>query len=173
MEQRQVLLVGFGSLGETLKQQIAVLGPRVLMIGPSRLNETVGQLCGETCQNPQEEAMERGLVLFNHFRQEELDPVLKALREVPIPRQPLKAMVTPTNRHWKVSDLVKELQQEQEIMAEIIKLKKLRDAMPMPAFTDLPAMKARMAAEVQLSGGENVTVESVRRAYEELQKFAE
>ena len=43
--------------------------------------------------------------------------------------------------------------------------------MPMPAFTDLPAMKARMQAEVQLSGGENVTVETVRAAYAELQKF--
>ena len=93
------------------------------------------------------------------------------LREAGIPKQPLKAMVTPTNWHWKVGALLSELQQEQEIMGEIIKLKNLRDSMPMPAFTDIPAMKARMQAEVQLSGGEDVTVETVRAAYAELQKF--
>ncbi len=57
-------------------------------------------------------------------------------------------------------------------MGELIKLKKLRDSMPMPAFTDIPAMKARMMAEAQLSGGEEVTVETIRRAYEQLEKYA-
>ena len=109
--------------------------------------------------------------MFHHFLRDDLDPVLKALREAGLPRQPFKAMVTPTNWHWKVKDLLKELAREQEVMGELIKLKKLRDSMPMPDFTDIPAMKARMLAEMQLSGGENVTVESIRRAYEELQKF--
>ena len=35
--------------------------------------------------------MDRGLVLFHNFTQDELDPLLKALREAELPRQPLKS----------------------------------------------------------------------------------
>ena len=172
MEHRQVLLIGFGSMEEKLRELIEPLNLEVLSFGPSRLTETVGTLCMQREQDPREEAMERGLIMFHNIKRDDLDPVLKVLRQAGIPKQPLKAMVTPTNWHWKLKNLMEELQQEQEIMAEIMKLKKLRDSMPMPAFTDIPAMKARMAAEVQLSGGEQVTVETVRAAYRELQKFA-
>ena len=171
MEHKQVLLFGFGSLAEKLRLLIEPMGLKVLAFGESRLEETVGTLCMEKEPESGEGAMERGLVMFHNFSREDLDPVLKVLREAGIPKQPLKAMVTPTNWHWKVSALLKELQQEQEIMGEILRLKKLRDSMPMPAFTDFPAMKARMQAEAQLSGGEGGTVETVRAAYRELEKF--
>ena len=173
MEKKQVLLIGFGPLAEKLKEMIAPLGICVRTYGASYLSKTVGELCMEENTPAPEPAMERGLVLFHHFRQEELDPVLKILREAKLSKQPLKAMVTATNRHWKAENLIGELQQEQELMGELMKLKKLRDSMPMPAFTDVPAMKARMAAEVQLSGGEGVTAETIRCAYRELSKFAE
>ena len=171
MEHKQVLLIGFGDLAEKLLPQLRTLSLEVRTLGPSCLHKTVGELCLQEQDLPQEEALDRGVVLFHNFSRDDLDPVLKVLREAGIPKQPLKAMVTPTNWHWKVSSLLSELQQEQEIMGEIIKLKKLRDSMPMPDFTDIPAMKARMQAEVQLSGGENVTVQTVRAAYAELQKF--
>ena len=172
MEHRQVILIGFGPMEEKLSSLLAEQSVDVLAYGPSRLGDTVGTLCLDEGQKTREEAMDRGLVLFHNFTQDGLDPVLKILREAGIPRQPMKAMVTPTNWHWKVSALMKELQQEQEIMTELFKLKKLRDSRPMPAFTDLPAMKARMMAEVQLSGGEEVTLETIRTAYRELEKFA-
>ena len=171
MEQKEVLLIGFGPLEEKLRQLLEGQNVGVRTIGPSGIQKTVGMLCSEEPPAVQEEAMERGLVLFHNFTREDLDPVLKTLREAGIPRQPLKAMVTPTNWHWKVSDLLEELQQEQEIMGEIIKLKQLRDSLPMPDFRDIPAMKARMMAEVQLSGGEGVTIETIHAAYAELLKF--
>ena len=171
MEHKQILLIGFGNLEDTLVPRLKDLSLEVRTLGSSCLSRTVGELCLQEESLPQEEALERGVVLFHNFSRDDLDPVLKVLREAGIPKQPLKAMVTPTNWHWKVGALLSELQQEQEIMGEIIKLKNLRDSMPMPAFTDIPAMKARMQAEVQLSGGEDVTVETVRAAYAELQKF--
>ena len=172
MKQKQVLLVGFGPMEEKLRLLLEPMGLKVLTLGPSHLKKTVGELCLMEQSPSREEALDRGLVMFHQFTQEELDPVLKVLREAGIPRQPYKAMVTPTNWHWTLNALMKELSQEQEIMGEIFKLKKLRDSMPMPAFTDIPAMKARMMAEVQLSGGEGVTVETIRSAYRELEKFA-
>ena len=172
MEKKLVLLVGFGALEEKLEEILKPLDLEIRKIGPSRLDETVGALCRDEKEYPREEAMDRGLVMFGGFTRDDLDPVLKVLREAELPRQPLKAMVTPTNQKWKLQDLLQELLQEQEIMGEIIKLKQLRDSLPMPAFTDIPAMKARMMAEVQLRGGEEVTVETVRAAYRELQKFA-
>ena len=173
MEQKQVLLIGFGSQEEMLRDRLSELDLEVRTYGPSCLSRTVGELCQMDQENLPEEGLQRGLVLFHRFTREDLDPVLKVLRQAGISRQPLKAMVTPTNWHWKVENLLEELGREQEVMGELIKLKQLRDSMPMPAFTDLPAMKARMMAEVQLSGGENVTVETIRAAYRELQKFAE
>ena len=172
MEHRQVLLIGFGPMEEKLKDLLKEEHVDILTYGPSRLKDTVGLLCSENGDTAPEEALERGLVLFHNFTQEGLDPVLKVLRQAGIPKQPMKAMVTPTNWHWKVSSLMEELQQEQKIMGEILKLKKLRDSIPMPSFGDIPAMKARMMAEVQLSGGEAVTLETIRAAYRELEKYA-
>ena len=172
MEHRQVLLIGFGTEEERLRDLLAPEKVDVLACGPSGLEKTVGELCMDPGDSVPGEALERGLVLFHNFTRDGLDPVLKILREAGLSRQPMKAMVTPTNWHWKVKNLMKELMQEQEIMGEIMKLKKLRDSMSMPAFTDLPAMKARMMAEVQLSGGEGVTADTVRAAYRELEKYA-
>lgn len=172
MADKKVLLIGFGDLEEKLRTLLKPLQLEIQGIGPSHISSTIGELCLLDQQEPAEEAMERGLVMFQNFTRDDLDPVLRVLRDAGIPRQPFKAMVTPTNWHWKLEDLLKELQQEQEIMSEIIKLKQLRDTIPMPSFTDIPAMKARMAAEVQLHGGEGVTVETVRAAYRELEKFA-
>ena len=171
MEHKQILLIGFGVLEEMLLSRLKPLSLEIRTLGPSCLNHTVGELCLWKEKQPREEALERGVVLFHNFSRDDLDPVLKVLREAELPKQPLKAMVTPTNWHWKVGALLSELQQEQEIMGEIIKLKTLRDSLPMPDFSDIPAMKARMQAEVQLSGGEDVTVETVRAAYAELEKF--
>lgn len=172
LAQKQVLLIGFGLLEEKLRTLLEAMNLQVLTVGPSHLNKRVSEIFLSENPESQEEAMERGLVMFRHFSQEDLEPVLRVLREAEIPKQPYKAMVTSTNWNWKLEDLLSELQQEQQIMGELIKLKKLRDSMPMPAFTDIPAMKARMMAEVQLSGGEEVTVESIRKAYQELEKFA-
>lgn len=172
MEHKKILLVGFGPLEEKLTVLLAPYGWEIQTVQPSQMNQTIGELCRYGENIAQEPPMERGTVLFWNFSQQELDPALKVLREAGIPRQPHKAMVTPTNWHWKLSALLQELAQEQLVMGELIKLKKLRDQMPVPAFTDIPAMRARMQAEMLLKGGEDATAENIRRAYEELAKFA-
>ena len=171
MEHKEVLLIGFGELTEKLKGLLEQADLEVMVFGEEDISQTVGQLVLSGGNKEPGTALERGLAMFHNFSREELDPVLKVLREAGIPRQPLKAMVTPTNWHWRVRDLLKELQQEQQIMGELIKLKQLHDTIPMPAFTDIPAMKVWMAAQVQLSGGESVTVETIRSAYEGLLKL--
>ena len=171
MEHKEVLLIGFGELTEKLKSLLEKENLEVMTFGAEDIPQTVGQMVSSG-GNPQPgTALERGLVLFHNFSRDDLDPVLKVLREAGIPKQPLKAMVTPTNWHWKVQDLLKELQQEQQLMGELIKLKQLHDTIPMPAFTDIPAMQAWMAAQVQFSGGESVTLETIRSAYEGLLKL--
>ena len=172
MDHQEILLVGFGPLAEKLALLLKPMGYGLRIVQPSQQKKTIGQLCLEDEMLPQEPAMERGVVLFRNFTQEDLDPALKILRQAGLPRQPHKAMVTATNWHWKLGDLIKELDQEQIVMTALIRLKQLRDQMPMPAFTDIPAMKARMQAEVLLKGGEGATVEAIDRAYQELLKFA-
>ena len=171
MEHQEVLLIGFGELTEKLKNLLEAGKLEVMTFGAEDISQTVGQLVTAGGSEKPEEPLDRGLVMFHNFTREGLDPALKILREAGIPKQPLKAMVTPTNWHWKVQNLLQELQQEQQLMGELIKLKQLRDTIPMPAFTDIPAMKAWMAAEVQFSGGESVTLETIRSAYEGLLKL--
>ena len=109
MEQKQVLLIGFGSQEEMLRDRLSELDLEVRTYGPSCLSRTVGELCQMDQENLPEEGLQRGLVLFHRFTREDLDPVLKVLRQAGISRQPLKAMVTPTNWHWKVENLLEEL----------------------------------------------------------------
>lgn len=172
MEEKKILLAGFGPLEEILRLQLQALGCGLQTVQPSQYEKTIGELCRYGQELPTEENPDRGTVLFWNFTQQELDPALKLLRQAQLPAQPHKAMVTKTNWHWKLSDLIEELAQEQQVMAALIRLKRLRDQMPMPDFMDLPAMQARMQAEVLLKGGEGATVEALEKAYAELEKFA-
>lgn len=169
MNQKQVLLVGFGSEYQELA---AVLAPlEIRRVGGELLEKTVGEVCRGPLPESGGEPLELPLILFHNIAQEELDQVLKAIRQVKLPRQPLKAMVTPTNQSWTLAALYQELQQEQQVMGALIRLKQLRDRMPMPDLMNIPAMQARMQAEMLLSGGQEATVEAIEAAYRELQKW--
>lgn len=169
MDQKQVLLVGFGEEYRALAAALAPL--EVLRIGGEMLEHTVDQVCSAAVQAGEGQPLEQPLILFHNITQEELDTALKATRRVQLPRQPLKAMVTPTNQGWTLSALYRELQQEQQVMAALIRLKQLRDRMPMPELMNIPAMQARMRAELLLSGGQEATVETVEAACRELRKW--
>lgn len=169
MDQKQVLLVGFGAEYEQLAAALAPLETR--RVGGEMLERTVGQVCSEPLQAGAGKPLDLPLILFHNLTRDELDEVLKAIRQVKLPRQPLKAMVTPTNQGWTLAALYEELQQEQQVMGALIRLKQLRDRMPMPDIMNIPAMQARMRAEMLLSGGQEATVEAIDAAYQELQKW--
>ena len=170
MEMRQILLVGLGTEGQKVRQALADMEITILEADAGTMALTVGQIFtqGESCCG---ETMSPAVIMFRGFDRDSLDPVLLAIRQAGLSHQPLKAMVTPTNWNWRLGDLYSELQQEQQVMGALMKLKKLRDAMPMPDIMDIPAMKARMQAEVLLKGGEDATLEAIEKAYGELKKF--
>ena len=171
MERKQVLLVGLGTQEALVREALKDTDIEILSADDGRMEETVGAVFTEPTPSGLARAMDLTLIMFRNFTREELDPVLKAIREAGLSRQPLKAMVTAHNWGWKLGDLYEELQQEQKVMGALIRLRAVRDATPMPDFMDIPAMRARMVAETLLRGGEDVTVEAVEKAIVELKKY--
>ena len=170
MEKKQILLIGLGTEARKVSQALAGTEIQVLEADTGIMGDTVGQIFTQepVCAG---ETLSPAVIMFRGFDRDSLDPVLLAIRNAGLTHQPLKAMVTPTNWNWRLGDLYSELQQEQQVMGALMKLKKLRDAMPMPDIMNIPAMKARMQAEVLLKGGEDATVEAIEKAYRELEKF--
>ena len=171
MADRQVLLVGLGPEAEKVRMALQGQSLDLLSIGPDQLELTVGQVFEKGCFQTSGETLSPYLMMFRGFSSDQLDAVLRDIRQASLSHQSVKAMVTVTNWNWKLKDLYEEVQQEQKIMAALIRLRKLRDSMPMPEITDFPAMQARIQAEVLLKGGENATEEAVERAYQELLRF--
>ena len=170
MEQKQILLIGLGTEGRKVREALTDMDIQILDADRDAMEKTIGILFTGDLELPGP-VLSPAVILLRGFDRDSLDPVLLAIRQAGLSHQPLKAMVTPTNWNWKLGDLYEELQQEQQVMGALIRLKKLRDTMPLPDFRDIPAMKARMQAEVLLKGGEGATLEAIEKAYQELEKF--
>lgn len=171
MERKQILLVGLGREDILVRKALEGEDIAVLSADRSLLKKTVGEVFSQELTGDSEEAFRPAFLMFRNFSREDLDPAIHLLRQAGLSHQPLKAMVTPTNWRWTLGDLYAELQQEQQVMGALIRLRKLRDSMPLPDFMDIPAMKARMQAEALLKGGEEATVEAIEGAYQELLKY--
>ena len=107
-------------------------------------------------------------MVFEDLSREALNPTLKAIHDGGITTRSLKAMVTPTNRSWTLDVLLGELAREQQIMGELMKLDRLRRQFT-PDPMNMKLMQALIRAEACFSGGEEVTLESIRRAAADLE----
>ncbi len=177
MSEKQVLLYGLGNQEKAIAEVLACYQAEGKIIGDDQLEQTVGFLCvqeaggGET-GIPESEAMQPAM-LFCGVPQEELNEILGQLQKKGLGRGVLKAVVTPTNRNWTFRALLGEIQQEQQVMAALVRLKKYRSQMVNLNPFDAKMMSAVMRAEQLLSGTEEVTVEAAESAYQMLREAYE
>ena len=172
MEQKQALIYGFAEEGELVCRALEGLGIAPRVVAPEEMGQQVGYLCGLPGYREKKKApaltVDRAMILFHNLTRDELDEALKALHNGGVTRTSLKAMVTPTNSGWPMAKLLGEIHQEQQVMGELMKLSRLRKGVTPDPF-NFPLMQALMQAEKCFSGGEELTVEQVRKAYAALE----
>ena len=171
MENKQILLVGLGDEARLVREAMKGQQIEIRTICAGHMNITVGEAFTGDLPLESDQVMKPTVIMFRGFDREELDPVLRDIRQAGLSHQPLKAMVTATNWSWNLQALYEELKEEQQVMAALIRLQKLRNSMPLPDFMDIPAMRARIQAENLLKGGEGATLEAIEKAYENLKRF--
>ena len=172
MEKKQALIYGYGEDTDRLCAALAAMDIRPLVIPAEQMGQQVGYLCGLPGYREKKEVPalteDRAMLLFHNLTRDDLDDALRGIREAGITRSSLKAMVTPTNRNWPMAKLLGEIYQEQQVMGELMKLSRLRkDVTPDPF--NFPLMQALIQAEKCFSGGEDLTVDQVKKAYADLE----
>ena len=175
MKKKQALIFGFGQQEEAVCQILLAHGVAPRVVSPEEVEEKIGALCGlpgykSHPRGEQVPAGSRALMVFDNLEQEELDRVLKAMKDIPV--RSVKAMVTPTNRNWTLLSLLKAVQEEQQVMGALIKLQQLRAQVPMPDPRNIPLMKAWVQAGALLSGQQEVTLQQVHAVRDALVKAA-
>lgn len=95
------------------------LGVKHKPVPQESCNQKIGYLCGfrgfEKSDTEPENPTEEQCLVFSGIQQKNMSLLLKELKSSGI-YVPLKAMVTPSNQSWTLSDLVKELKKEHEYM---------------------------------------------------------
>lgn len=172
MEQKKALLYGFAEETPAAEKILKDFGIPAVVVGEEHLDQKIGYLCGlpgfrEEKKKPGD-PIPGAAVVFRGVSREELDPLLKAFSS--LGTRSLKAMVTPTNSGWPLRNLLREIAREQKVMGELMKLRRLMDAAPMPKPGDLQLMMALMQAQKMMSGGEDISPEQIRKACDQLEK---
>ncbi|MBQ7455445.1 MAG: DUF3783 domain-containing protein [Clostridia bacterium] len=104
MEKERLLRLSFLAMG---------LGVRVKSVDGAKLGQTLGALCGLDEEKPSP-APAQGvgeMLVLAFFEDAQLDRFLAALRQNDL-IVPLKAVLTPNNRHWNCAQLYQELKSE-------------------------------------------------------------
>lgn len=170
---KQVLLFGYGQQEEMTCAVIRQQGYMPRVVEEAELDQQLGYLCGlpgYRFRKTEEvkPAHPGALMVFHELTQEELEALLKALRASSVTVSSVKAMVTPTNREWTLRRLGDEVREEHEVMTVLIRMKKLRDRIPMPKPTDFELVAALIRADQLLSGTREVSLEEARQAEQQL-----
>ena len=169
----KAVIYGFGDEEQTLCEILEGQGITPVVVTPENMGQQVGCLCGfkgyrHKDRQPRDLPQGYAMILFEGLSREDLEVALKAIRTGGVTTRSLKAMVTPTNRNWTLDALLWEIHEEQLIMGELMKLGKLRKEFTPDPF-NLPLMQALMQAEQCFSGGEEVTMELVKKAISDLE----
>lgn len=90
------------------------MGVRARIVADSECTQTVGMLCGLDAAAPTSFAGEvsEEMLVFAFLTEERLEQLLAALRQSGLPPVRLKAVLTPSNRHWPLGFLQAELCRE-------------------------------------------------------------
>ena len=81
MEKQQILLMGLGTQETLVRQALAETEIQILSADSRDMERTIGQVFSAQPAPGPGEAMDLTLIMFRGFTREELDPVLKAIRE--------------------------------------------------------------------------------------------
>ena len=117
---KTVLLAGFDAAEKKeLQHVILPLGYRIKVAKTTDYGRQIGAILGilEDASEPvsYEGSIDR-LMLMAGFERRDLDLFLQALRKSKVAPIPYKAMLTPTNAGWRLSELFEEIKKEHEIM---------------------------------------------------------
>ena len=168
----KALIYGFGSEERRLCEILEGLDITPVVVPREDMGQQVGCLCGFKGYRRKDrrpgDLPDMAMVLFEGLDRDDLDRTLKTIHDGGITTRSLKAMVTPTNRNWTLDALLEEIHQEQKIMGELMKLGRLRKQFTPDPF-NLPLMQALVQAEQCFSGGEEVTMELVKKAIADLE----
>ncbi|MBR0217478.1 MAG: DUF3783 domain-containing protein [Clostridia bacterium] len=104
------------NLPEAVRGHVAALSMRyrirMVEAGPEKAGLTVKELAAGFPGKDDSDAFEESLLLMDHFDQQQFNGFLDDLKQCTPRFSGFKAIVTPSNRKWKVSALVEELRQE-------------------------------------------------------------
>lgn len=175
MNNKQVLLYGLAGQEQEISEILDRNGVMARWIQAEDLDQTLGHLCGLKGydRKKKQEAgdpLTCGVMVFHNLEDDLLHGILGELRQKNLGTGSLKAVVTPTNQNWTFRALLGEIQNEQQVMAALIRLKKLRSQIVELDFTNVKLMRAVMQAEKLMSGTEEVTVEEIDKAYQALEE---
>ena len=168
MGKKKVLAYGFGEQEKALLEAMASVGVETRLVKAEELELTIGALLsGEgpaSCGVSEDPAV----LVFSNVSREELEPVLRAIREAGITA--LKAMETPTNRTWPLKKLMGELAEEHRTMSALMDLKRVRDSVT-PNLLDPACMGALARADALLKGQAEPTVTAIMEARMALERY--
>lgn len=89
------------------------------IVGACDAGQKIGFLCGlkgfERIESSEGAASDEQCLVFSGIQRKSIDSLLKELRDKEI-SVPLKAMVTPSNRSWSLTQLIAELKREHETL---------------------------------------------------------
>ena len=106
---------------DKVKFVFVLMGIRIKTVEKADYLKPLGELAGEEDIEPVDscfegEGFEDEMLVLNHFTESQTNYMLAYLRKEKI-QIPLKAVLTPTNRHWNSLELYAEIKKEHEQMA--------------------------------------------------------
>ena len=172
-QKKQVLVYHLGNDEEKLLDVLQKLSISVKVLEPAELSESIGYLCGmygftPAGLPPAGENPKKPLMVFSGITRAELDRILSACFQAGIAAPALKAMVTETNKHWSVLQLLIEIEKEHQLMQALKALKKRRQAVDLSAQPDDALLRAAAHADVLLNGMKKPTLEEVLQTDKQL-----
>ena len=105
MENKQILLVGLGDEARLVREALKGRQIEIRTICAGHMNITVGEAFTGDLPLESDQVMKPTVIMFRGFDREDLDPVLRDIRQAGLSHQPLKAMVTATNWNWNLQSL--------------------------------------------------------------------
>ncbi len=104
-----------------LKQHCAIQGLRLRPVEAGGLGRAVSALAqglAPAGEVPAVSPVPEPMLVFCYFTNAQLDRMLSALRRFEVPRTVLKAVLTPDNASWSLSELYEELCRERQAMSQ-------------------------------------------------------
>lgn len=104
---------------EQVTKICAKLKIRVTDVPEENFIQTIGSLAGfqtSIAKAPVVDLPQEGILVFCELKEKNLDKFLELSRKAGL-NIPYKAILTPTNMHWTVSELYKELKKEREAIS--------------------------------------------------------